>query len=100
MPASCICWTNALKSAEPALAEVLRVRREELDRVVAPVVRQPALDQVAVVHEGVDRQQLDRGDAEVAQVLDHRRRRQAAEGAAQASGTSGWRIVKPRTCIS
>ena len=45
---------------------VLVVRREEADRVVAPVVAQPALDEVGVVDELVHRQQLERGDAEVA----------------------------------
>ena len=42
-----------------------RVRREVADRVVAPVVAQAALDEMAVVHEVVDRQQFDRGDAEL-----------------------------------
>ena len=49
---------------------VLVVRREVADRVVAPVVAQAALDEVRVVDELVDRQQLDRGDAEPLQVLD------------------------------
>ena len=52
-------------------------------RVVAPVVAQPLLEQVTVVEEGVDRQQLDRGDAEVLEVGDHRRRGEAGVGAAQ-----------------
>ena len=41
-----------------------RGRRSQ--RVVAPVVRQPPVDQVAVVDVVVDRQQLDGGDAQVA----------------------------------
>ena len=49
------------------------VRREETDRVVAPVVGHPAALQVGLAHELVDRQQLDGGDAERAQVLDDRR---------------------------
>ena len=36
-----------------------------------------------LVDEGMDRQQLDRGDAELVQMLDHRRRGEAAIGAAQ-----------------
>ena len=40
-------------------------RGEEADRVVAPVVLEALFDQVAVVHEGVDRQQLDGRDAEL-----------------------------------
>ena len=57
--------------------------REEAQRVVAPVVLQPVLEQMRLVDEGVDRQQLDRGDAELVQMLDHRRRGEAAIGAAQ-----------------
>ena len=49
---------------------VERVRGEVADRAVAPVVREPALDQVALVGDVVDRQQLDGGDAELAQVVD------------------------------
>ena len=48
-----------------AAGGVLVVRGEEADRVVAPVVAQPALDQMRVVDELVHRQQLDRGDAEL-----------------------------------
>ena len=43
---------------------VLGVRREVADRAVAPVVRQPPVDQERLVDDVVDRQQLDRGDAE------------------------------------
>ena len=45
---------------------VAGVRREVADRAVAPVVRQPLLVQEALVGDVVDRQQLDRGDAELA----------------------------------
>ena len=55
-----------------AASPIARLGREEADRVVAPVVAQAALDQAAVVDEGVHRQQLDRGDAEALQVLDRR----------------------------
>jgi len=48
----------------PVARGVLRVRREEADGVVAPVVAQTALEQVGVVDEGVDRHQLDRCDSE------------------------------------
>ena len=37
---------------------------------------------MAVVDRGMDRQQLDRGDAEPDEVVDHRRRGEAGEGAA------------------
>jgi hypothetical protein len=64
-------------------AAVGAVRRQEADRVVAPVVAQAALDQEAVVHELVDGQQLDRGDAELLQVGNRRRVRQPGICAAQ-----------------
>src|SRR6185312_3352809 len=43
--------------------EKARIGREERDRIVAPVVFQPALDEMPVIDEGVDRQELDGGDA-------------------------------------
>ena len=46
------------------------VRRQEADRVVAPVVAQAALDEVRVLDELVHGQELDGGDAEREQVLD------------------------------
>ena len=46
------------------------LRGEVADRVVAPVVPQALRDEVPVVHERVDRHQLDGRDAEPPQVLD------------------------------
>jgi len=71
-----------LEGADPLGPQVFGVRREEAYGVVAPVVAKPRLDQVAVLHEGVDRQQLDRGHAQRAQIVDDGRRRKAGEGAA------------------
>ncbi len=51
-------------------ATVVAVRREEAERVVAPVVAEPLLDQMAILHEVVDRQQFDRRDAETLEVAD------------------------------
>ena len=51
---------------------VANVGREEADRVVAPVVREPAFGEMPVDDELVHGQQLDRGDAEREEVLDHR----------------------------
>ena len=65
-------------AAELAAGAVAHVGREEADRVVAPVVAQPLVEQDLVVDEGVHRHQLDRGDAELAQVLDDRRVREPA----------------------
>ena len=97
MPAACSVCTIVLELrdllAASAARGVLVVRREEADRVVAPVVAQAALDQVRVVHELVHRQQLDRGDAERRAGARSppgargRRRCRAARG-----GTSGWRV--------
>ena len=46
------------------------VRGEEADRVVAPVVRQVTLGQVVVLDELVNRHELDRGDAQMLEVVD------------------------------
>ena len=51
--------------AHRAAARVFRFRREETDRVVAPVIRQAAIDQNLVVDVMMDRQQFHRGDAEI-----------------------------------
>ena len=60
-----------------AAGGVRRVRREERQRVVAPVVAQALVEQRAVLDELVHRHQLDRGDADLLQVLDDGRVRQA-----------------------
>ena len=49
---------------------VARIRREEADGIVAPVVPQAFFQQMTVVEEGMNRQQLDRGDAERLDVVD------------------------------
>ena len=58
--------------AAVAAGGVLVVRREETDRVVAPVVAQALLDQPMVVDELVHRHELHRGHAEGREVLDDR----------------------------
>ena len=68
------------------VARVGRVRGEEAQRVVAPVVGQAEVDEVRLVGEGVHRQQLDGRHAEGAQVLDGHRVAQAGVGAAQVLG--------------
>ena len=70
-------------------------------RVVAPVVRQPAFDQVPVVGVMVHRHQFDGGDAELLQMLDRRLRRQRLDRCrAAAPGRRGCSFVNPLTCIS
>ena len=59
------------------------VRGEVPDRVVAPVVGQPALEQEPLGDVLVHRQQLDRGDPEVAQVPGHGLVAEPGVGAAQ-----------------
>ena len=80
---------------------VERVRREVADRRVAPVVREPAVVEEALVGDVVDRQQLDRGHAEALQVLDRRLGREAARTCrGDPRARSGGGIVKPLTCTS
>ncbi len=62
---------------------VAHLRREVGEGVVAPVVLHPLVRQVAIVQEGVHRQQLDGGHAQALQVVDHRRRAERCIGAAQ-----------------
>ena len=62
------------------------VRREVPDRVVAPVVGQPALEQERLGHVLVHRQQFHRGHAEPGQVVGDRLVREPGVGAAQVLG--------------
>jgi hypothetical protein len=62
---------HRLELAHRVLHAEARVGREEAEGVVAPVVLQPLRDQRAVVDERLHRQQLERGHAERAQVVDH-----------------------------
>ena len=62
---------------------IARIGRKKPDRVVAPVIGQALLQQVAVIDEEMDRQQLHRGDAQLLDVLDHRLSAEARIGAAQ-----------------
>ena len=71
------------KGVQRLIGCISRLRREKCDGVVAPVVHQTLLDQIAVIDEAVHWQQFDGGDAEPFEMLDHRRRRQRAIGAAQ-----------------
>ena len=87
MPARCSALTIPLNSRtcspRGAGRGVERVRREVADRRVAPVVREAAVVEEALVGDVVDRQQLDRGDAEVAEVRERRLGREAGVRAAQ-----------------
>ncbi len=86
---------HRLELAERARRRVAHLGREEADRVVAPVVAQAELDQALVVDERVHRQQLDRGDAEALQVIDHRRAGESRVRAAQLLRNVGMQLRQP-----
>ena len=71
---------------------VLVVRREEPDRVVAPVVAQTALGEVVVLNELVHRHQLDGVHAQRRQVRDHRRMADSRIAAPQRLGDVGVQL--------
>ena len=62
---------------------IAQVGGEERERVVAPVVGQPARDQMAIVRVVVHRHQFERGDPQALEVLDDRRSGERGVGAAE-----------------
>ncbi len=74
---------HAAELVEVVAGLVARVRREEADGVVAPVVGETEIHQPAFVVEGLHRQQFDRRHAQRLQVRDGGLGGQAGEGAAQ-----------------
>ena len=76
------------------------VRRQVADRRVAPVVREPLVVQERLVDDVVDREQLDRGDAEQLEVGDRLVGGEPGVGAAKVLAHAGVRAVKPLTCTS
>ena len=68
---------------------VSRVGGEEADGVVPPVVDEPPVDEVLVGHGLVHGHQLDGGDAERPEVVDHGAAAEAGEGSTQARGDVG-----------
>ncbi len=68
--------------ARRARRGIVRMRREEADRAVAPVVGQAPVDEEVLVGVVMHRQQLDRSHAEVLEVPDRGLGRQAAVGPA------------------
>ena len=61
---------------------VTRFRGKKTQCVVAPIIFQPAVQQIPVVKKGVDGQQFDRAHAELAQARDCPGLRQAAKRSA------------------
>ena len=58
--------------AQPVADDEAVGRSKEVDRAVAPIVAEAAEHQMLLVGDGMDRQQLDGGDAQLQQVVDHR----------------------------
>ena len=65
---------------------VARLGYKEAERVVAPVIPQAALDEIAVIEKGMDGQEFDRADAELLQMRDRPGLRQSAKRAARFRG--------------
>src|SRR5580692_3828590 len=67
-----------------AAVQVARLGSKVRERVVAPVIDEPALDEWPILHDRMYRQELDRGDAQALQVSDDvlvaQRRRATAHG--------------------
>ncbi len=86
---------HRLEFADASGVGVAQFRGEEADAVVAPVVAQALLQQVAVVDERVDGHQLECRDSQPRQVFDHGRGRKARISAAQMFWNSGLHQRQP-----
>ncbi len=75
--------------------EIGRLGREEADGVVAPVVAEPLVQEMAVLDEGVHGHQLQGRHAELLEVLDHRGRAEGGVGAALPLGDIGAQLCQP-----
>ena len=71
---------------------VAAVRGQEPDAVVTPVVPEALLEQMVVVDELMHGQQFDRRDAELPEVVGHRRMGHAGVGAADRLGDIGMTL--------
>ncbi|SSW81982.1 Uncharacterised protein [Klebsiella pneumoniae] len=58
------------KALDPRRAVVARRRSKKAQRVIAPEVLQPAIEQMLVIREPVNRQQLHRGNAQAFDIVD------------------------------
>ena len=104
MPAACRRFTISLNSRTCPPGSPLRriggVRREVADGVIAPVVREPLVFEELIVHEMMHRQQLDRGDAELLEIVDGEVAAEPAYVPRISSGMCGQSLEKPFTCTS
>ena len=74
---------------------------EKTDGVVPPVIAKAPFDQTVVVDELVDGHQLDSGDAQTVEMLDHRRVSDAGVGApVRRRAPRGGATSDPRTWVS
>src|SRR5919198_6506368 len=79
-------FNGSLETSDRLGGQKARVGGKVADRVVTPVIGEAALDQMAIVDRSLDRHQLDSGDPEIDEIIDHRRRSQAGEVAAMGRG--------------
>ena len=78
-----------------SLGGVAHVGSEEADRVVSPIIREPALGEMSVDDELMHGQQLECGDAEREEVLDHRIAAEAEIRAAKILRHVGMQLCHP-----
>ncbi len=74
---------HRLEFAQIAFRHIARMRGEEADGIVAPIIPEPSLDQLVLVDESMNGQELDGGDSQTLQVFDDRQYGHSAERAAQ-----------------
>ena len=83
------------KALYPRRAEVARRRRKKAQRVIAPEVFQTAVEKMLIVREPVNREQLNRGDAETFDVVHGGFMPHPLKGAAQFGRNCRVHLGKP-----
>src|SRR5262245_34396900 len=63
-------FNGSLETGNRLSGQKARVRGKIADRVVAPVIGETTLDEMAIVDRSLDRHQLDRGDPEIDEIID------------------------------
>jgi len=82
------------------VAGVSGMGREVADGIVAPVIGEAFVLEKFVVYEVMHRQQFDRGDAELLEILDGKRMSERRVGPAQFLGMCGQSLENPLTWTS
>ena len=85
---------HRLELGDGVLDRIAGLGREPGQRVVTPVIRQPAVDEELLADRGLHRHQLDRRDTELLQVRDHGRVRETEVLAAQVFRHFGMALRK------